>query len=248
MKKSKPPYIVPTIFQAMKAAGFPGKNWVLIMEAAAACGVIVPQAKYSPAEFECCAGAFVLYVLEQEFRGIFLSRWRSGLRNLWRNEQLSTAGVVDMCLAKAKAILASKGVAFPAPAESMKLPRFSAVSGSVQASASPADGGREEKALLPLTSSAEIAIQKAVRFLHPSHGYALSDSEYHEAVCVIIEQACAAILNHNATHSFTYEVKKGREKKTMLRGSIAQDCWPPAFDLRKETEDERFARMVLASY
>lgn len=248
MKKAKPTCIVPTIFQAMKAAGFPGENAALIMEAASACGVIVPQAKYSPAEFECCVGTFVGYVLEQEFRGIFLSRWRSGLHKLWRNEQLSTAGVVGMCLAKANAILASKGVSLPAPAESMKLPRFSAVSGSVQASASPADGGREEKSLLPLTSSAEIAIQKAVRFLHPSHGNALSGSEYHEAVCVIIEQACAAILNHKATHSFTYEVKKGGEKRTMFSSTVAQDCWPPAFDLRKETEDERFARMVLASY
>lgn len=102
--------------------------------------------------------------------------------------------------------------------------------------------------VLPLTPSAEIAAQSAVRFLHPSHCVGMSLDEYHDAVNLILEQACLAIVNHKATGTMTYEQKKGRKKRTMHFCAAASDCWPPAFDLREETEDERFARVVLASH
>ncbi len=102
------------------------------------------------------------------------------------------------------------------------------------------------KNMLPLTHSAELAAQKAVCFLHPGHGNGMSHDEYHEAICLILEQACLAIANHRATATLLYEKKKGRKKVAAFHSSIANDCWPPAFDLRSETDDERFARLVLS--
>lgn len=101
---------------------------------------------------------------------------------------------------------------------------------------------------LPITPTAEIAAQSAVRFLHPSHGVGMSLEEYHGAISLILEQACLAIVNHKATASLTFDKTKGRRKVRQFYSSIAGDCWPPAFDLREETEDERFARAVLASH
>lgn len=104
-----------------------------------------------------------------------------------------------------------------------------------------------QKNRLPISPAAEVALQKAVCFLHPSHGQGLTLEEYHEVGSLILEQACLAILNHPATSALSYEKKKGRKKRMMFHSSIANDCWPPAFDLRSETDDERFARVMLAS-
>jgi hypothetical protein len=105
---------------------------------------------------------------------------------------------------------------------------------------------------LPISTAAEVALQKAVYFLHPSHGVDLSAEEYHEAASVILEQACLAILNHKSTafrHLMKPKKSKGRKSKASLMtyDAIADDCWPPAFDLRRESEDERFARLVLSN-
>lgn len=107
---------------------------------------------------------------------------------------------------------------------------------------------QSRKNLLPITAGAEIAAAKAIEFLHPSHGQGLSVDEYHEAISLILEQACLAVVNHRATGTLSFQTKKKGKKVDIFVASAANDCWPPAFDLRKETEDERFARMVLASH
>lgn len=102
--------------------------------------------------------------------------------------------------------------------------------------------------MLPLTQETVVAASKAVTYLYPA-AYQLSPAEYCGLINTLLQQACLGVMNHASTHHLLLKkpAKKGRKRhETLLGGRFADNCWPPAFDVRPETEDERFARMVLA--
>lgn len=98
--------ILETIIKEMEAAYFPGKNTVLIIEAAQAKGLMTNRKKFTTGEFVAGYRAFVSYALERAFSPWCGGRWKAQLCRMWlRGGQpggFQMQDAVRVCVAVAK--------------------------------------------------------------------------------------------------------------------------------------------------
>lgn len=107
---------------------------------------------------------------------------------------------------------------------------------------------------LPLEPETHVAMLRA--FLHCCPAASRlqqppTEAEYYQACNLIIKQACLALHNLPTTSRWMSAPKgkgkgKGKKKPTVIKVHNDQ-VWPPAFDARPESDDERFARLLLAA-
>lgn len=90
-----------------------------------------------------------------------------------------------------------------------------------------------------LTPQTHVAVFKAINHLKAPDGINAS-------VNALLQSACEAVMGLEA--DMAYQATDPLTKKDYIKGTFCSDHWPPAFTARLETEDEQFARMVLAAY
>lgn len=99
-----------------------------------------------------------------------------------------------------------------------------------------------------ITEQAGLALRRILRYIHPeavnNERFPATLTDYRDGLSTLIEQVAQAVFCKSPTNI----ILDPKAKEGRLTGELLL-CghWPPAFDLRKETEDEAFARETISS-
>ena len=98
-----------------------------------------------------------------------------------------------------------------------------------------------------ITEQAGQDLKRILNYIHPKAGtdyYPGTEQDYREGLSTLIEQVAQAVFRESPTHIIPdLNAKEGSKTGHLL----LMGYWPPAFNLRKETEDEAFAREAISS-
>ena len=92
---------------------------------------------------------------------------------------------------------------------------------------------------ITLTRQTHVALFKALDHLQAPDGF-------NSSVNALLQSACEAVMNLDSNMVFL--ATNPQTRKEYRHRTFCDNHWPPAFTARLETDDEQFARMVLATY
>ena len=96
-----------------------------------------------------------------------------------------------------------------------------------------------------ITNQAYLDLRRILITIHPrsaDKGLRLTENDFIQGLSTLIGAAAQAVMTERSTHILS----NGKGKDGVLTGiPVVPGFWPPAFDLRKETENETIAREAL---